>query len=74
MYLCFRSGLQVTQPVAKPLSSQAELAILFLDAGHALEHHFIILSRQKQTSVSASVQSIDVRRKRTTIHEHFLIH
>ncbi|TNN87233.1 hypothetical protein EYF80_002435 [Liparis tanakae] len=37
---------RVTQPVAQPLGSQAELAILLLDAGHALEHHFIILSRQ----------------------------
>lgn len=46
VYLCFRCGLQVTQPVAQPLSCQAELTILLLDAGHALEHHFIILSRQ----------------------------
>jgi len=47
-YLGLRRGLQVTQPVAQPLSSQAELAILLLDAGHALEHHFIILSRQNE--------------------------
>lgn len=47
-YLCLRCGLQVTQPVAQSLSSQAELAILLLDAGHALEHHFIILSRQNR--------------------------
>lgn len=47
-YLCLRCGLQVTQPIAQPLSSQAELAILLLDAGHALEHHFIILSRQNR--------------------------
>lgn len=45
-YLCLRCGLQVTQPIAQPLGGQAELAILLLDAGHALEHHFIILSRQ----------------------------
>lgn len=45
-YLRFRCGLQVTQPIAQPLGGQAELAILLLDAGHALEHHFIILSRQ----------------------------
>lgn len=56
-YLCLRCGLQVTQPIAQPLSSQAELAILLLDAGHALEHHFIILSRQKWTSVCASVHA-----------------
>lgn len=45
-YLCLRCGLQVTQPVPQTLGSQAELAILLLDAGHALEHHFVILSRQ----------------------------
>lgn len=45
-YLCLRCGFQVTQAVAQPLSCQAELAIFLLDAGHALEHHFIILSRQ----------------------------
>lgn len=59
-YLCLRCGLQVTKPVAKSLSSQAELAILLLDASHTLEHHFIILSRQKQTSACVSVHvSID---------------
>lgn len=38
--------LQVTQTVAQPLGSQAKLAILLLDTGHTLEHHFIILSGQ----------------------------
>lgn len=45
-YLRLRCGFQVTQAVAQPLRRQAELAILLLDAGHALEHHFIFLSRQ----------------------------
>lgn len=63
-YLCLRCGLQVTESVAKSLSSQAELAILLLDASHALEHHFIILSRQKQTSICVSVHvSIDAMSK-----------
>lgn len=45
-YLCLGCGFQVTQAVAQPLSSQAKLAILLLDTGHTLEHHFIILSGQ----------------------------
>lgn len=81
-YLCLRCGLQVTQPVAKPLRSQAELAILLLDAGHALEHHFIILSRQKQTSVCVSVHAsidavskCDMREPRFThTHVHILVY
>lgn len=45
-YLRLRRGLKVTQAVAQPLSRQTELAILLLDTGHTLEHHFIILLRQ----------------------------
>lgn len=57
-YLGLRRGLQVTQAVAQPLSSQAELAILLLDAGHALKYHFIILSRQN-TPESVRLQVAD---------------
>lgn len=72
-YLCLRCGLQVTQPIAQPLSSQAELAILLLNAGHALEHHFIILSRQNglQSVCAVSVDAVSVCAscpKRTQIH------
>lgn len=42
-HLGFRGGLQVAQTVAQSLSGQAELAMLLLDGGDALEHHFIIL-------------------------------
>lgn len=54
-YLGLRRGLQVAQAVAQPLSRQAELAVLLLDAGHTLEHHFIVLSGTKRrTCVNAS--------------------
>lgn len=54
-YLGLRRGLQVAQAVAQPLSRQAELAVLLLDAGHTLEHHFIVLSGTKRrTCVSVS--------------------
>lgn len=71
-YLCLRCGLQVTQPIAQPLSSQAEFAILLLDAGHALEHHFIILSRQNGLqSVCASVDAVRrVPREPKFAHSH----
>lgn len=60
-YLCFRCWLQVAQPIAQPLSSQAELTILLLDAGHALENHFIILSRQNRLqSVHTSIDTVSV--------------
>lgn len=78
-YLCLRCGLQVTQPIAQPLSSQAELAILLLDAGHALEHHFIILSRQnglQSVSVHASVSVCVMSREYPTSPTHMptLVH
>ena len=70
-YLCLRCGLQVTQPIAQPLGSQAELAILLLDAGHALEYHFIILSRQNRLqSVCASVESASTENTNSPIHAH----
>lgn len=42
-HLGFICGLQVAQTVAESLGSQAELPMLLLDGGHALEHHLIIL-------------------------------
>lgn len=58
-YLCLRCGLQVTQSIAEPLGSQAELAILLLDASHTLEHHFIILSKQNRLQFVSAHASID---------------
>lgn len=80
-YLCLRCRLQVAQPVAKSLGSQAELAILLLDAGHALEHHFIILSRKKKrTDFSLCLCACECRRcelvrhERTPNHPHRCAH
>lgn len=58
-YLCLRCGLQVTQSIAEPLGSQAELAILLLDASHTLEHHFIILSKQNRLQFVSAHASLD---------------
>lgn len=60
-YLCLRCGLQVTQAVAQPLGSQAELAILLLDTGHTLEHHFIILSGQSTLQSARTCERVRVR-------------
>lgn len=64
-HLRLRRGFQVTQAVAEPLGSQAELAILLLDAGHALKHHFIILSRQNTPeSFRPPTRSVCARRSK----------
>lgn len=60
-YLCLRRGLQVTQAVAQPLGGQAELAILLLDTGHTLEHHFIILSGESTLQSARTCECVRVR-------------
>lgn len=55
-HLGFRCGLQVAQTVAESLGSQAELPMLLLDGGHALEHHLIILPvEQVKTGVTTKI-------------------
>lgn len=55
-HLGFRCGLQVAQTVAESLGSQAELPMLLLDGGHALEHHLIILQvEQAKTGVTTRI-------------------
>lgn len=63
-YLCLRRGLQVAQAVAQPLGGQAELAILLLDTGHTLEHHFIILSEQNTLQSARTWERVRVRSAR----------
>ena len=47
-YLSLWGGLQVAEAIPQSLCGEAELAVLFLDAGDTLEHHLIILSEIKQ--------------------------
>lgn len=63
-YLRLRRGLQVAQAVAQPLGSQAELAILLLDTGHTLEHHFIILPEQNTLQSTRTWERVRVRSAR----------
>jgi hypothetical protein len=43
-HLGLRRGFEVTQTISESLGQQAKLAIFFLDGGHTLEYHLIILS------------------------------